>query len=75
VKVRVLGSGFTSTSTSSSTIRVNGSERQITFVNEGEVGVTLTAFDLASPGALAITVENPPPGGGTSSALDFIVTP
>jgi hypothetical protein len=70
VKVRVLGSGFTS----SSTVQVNGVERQMTFVNGGEVGVTLTAADLATPGTLAITVENAPPGGGTSPAVDFSVT-
>jgi hypothetical protein len=69
-QVRVLGSGFTA----SSVVRVNGAERTTTFVSATELGITLTAADFTSPGNLAVTVQTPAPGGGTSPAASFTVT-
>ena len=69
--VRVLGSGFISTSE----VRVNGALRGTSWVSATELKVYLSGpVDLAEAGTLAITVVTPPPGGGTSSAVDFIVT-
>jgi hypothetical protein len=69
--VRVLGSGFISTSE----VRVNGALRGTSWVSATELEVYLSGpVDLAEAGTLAITVVTPPPGGGTSSAVDFIVT-
>jgi hypothetical protein len=69
--VRVLGSGFISTSE----VRVNGALRGTSWVSATELKVHLSGpVDLAEAGTLAITVVTPPPGGGTSSAVDFIVT-
>jgi hypothetical protein len=69
--VRVLGSGFISTSE----VRVNGALRGTSWVSATELKVYLSGpVDLAEAGTLAITVVTPHPGGGTSSAVDFIVT-
>jgi hypothetical protein len=55
-------------------VLVNGDGRTTYILSGTELNVTLTAADLAAAGTLAITVRTSPPGGGTSSAVDFIVT-
>ncbi len=70
LQLQVLGSGFAPTSM----VLVNGDGRTTYILSGTELNVTLTAADLAAAGTLVITVRTSPPGGGTSSAVDFIVT-
>src|SRR5262245_26714265 len=73
------GPGFTLTATgsnfvSTSVVQVNGSGRTTTFVSSAQLTAAIPASDVASAGALSITVFNPAPGGGTSAAVTFTVT-
>jgi len=56
-----------------SIVRVNGQGRQTSFVNSGQLTVGITAQEIATPGALSITVFNPAPGGGVSAALTLVI--
>jgi hypothetical protein len=68
----VNGSEFVSTSV----VLWNGSPRTTTLVNSTRVNAQILASDVAAEGSAAVTVENPPPGGGTSGSLTFqIVAP
>ncbi len=58
---------------SNSVVRLNNIDRATTFTSSSQLGVTLTAADLANAGTLSILVFTPTPGGGTSSALTFTV--
>lgn len=69
--LRVLGSGFVSTSV----VRWNGSDRTTTFVGSGEVRGRIAAADIASAGTFTVTVVNAAPGGGTSQGTTFTVNP
>ncbi|HMY71664.1 MAG TPA: pre-peptidase C-terminal domain-containing protein, partial [Blastocatellia bacterium] len=53
----------------------NGSPRPTTFVSTIELKVQITAADVATQGTAAVTAINPAPGGGTSNALNFAITP
>ncbi|MFH1620539.1 MAG: FG-GAP-like repeat-containing protein, partial [Patescibacteria group bacterium] len=70
----ISGTGFNS----NSIVRLNGSDR-VTTLSEGHVpdGTELTAViltsDMTSAGIFDITVFNPAPGGGTTTALSFTV--
>ncbi len=55
------------------TVQWNGENRTTTFVSNGEVRAAIPAGDLLTPGATAVTVVNPGPGGGTSNAVTFDV--
>ncbi len=65
--VNVLGLNFSP----ASKVRVGGSERDTVFVSSQQLRVTLTAADMATPGALGLTVFSPAPGGGTSGEQSF----
>jgi hypothetical protein len=67
----VNGSNFVS----SSIVRWNGVARPTTFVNSTQLTIQITAADIAAVGSPAVTVVNPTPGGGTSSALTFSILP
>jgi hypothetical protein len=72
--------GFTMTLTGSSfvpnsVVRVNGVNRTTSFVSATQLTAAIPASDIASAGTLSITVFNPTPGGGTSGAVIFTVTP
>ncbi len=56
-----------------SLVRWNGSPRQTTFVNVGQVLAQITAADITSVGTAQITVFNSTPGGGSSNAVSFVV--
>ena len=56
---------------SSSIVRFNGSDRGTTFVNSSQLTAQITAADLTLAGPRSITVFNPAPGGGSSSAANF----
>jgi len=65
----VNGTGFTA----SSVVQVGGSNRTTTFVSATQLTAAIPASDIASPGALGVTVSTPPPGGGTSSPVNLAV--
>jgi hypothetical protein len=58
---------------SNSTVRWNGSNRTTTFVNASQLTAAIPASDIASTGTASVTVANP--GGSTSNALTFTVSP
>jgi len=58
---------------SASVVRFNGSDRVTTFVNSTQLLVTILASDLAAGGTHSITVFTPAPGGGVTSAFNFVV--
>ncbi len=66
----VLGTNFVN----GAVVQWNGNDRTTTFISSNEVHAQITAEDLLSPGAAAITVINPSPGGGTSNTAIFEVT-
>src|SRR5206468_1057444 len=65
------GSGFTP----ASTVTWNGSNRPTTFVSNVQLTASISASDIASAISANVAVRNPSPGGGTSSALVFVVSP
>jgi hypothetical protein len=65
-----MGSNFSS----ASVVNWNGSPRTTTFVSATELTAQILATDIASGGSAAVTVVTPAPGGGTSSALNFVIT-
>jgi uncharacterized repeat protein (TIGR01451 family) len=56
-------------------VRFAGSDRATTYVSPTQLTASIPASDLAAMGAFNITVFNPAPGGGTSNAQTFTVTP
>jgi len=70
--------GFTLTVTgtkfvSTSVVRWNGADRSTTFVNPTTLQATIPAGDVALEGTPPVTVFNPAPGGGTSTAKTFTI--
>jgi YVTN family beta-propeller protein len=60
----------------SSVVRWNGSDRPTS--SNGSVNgllAQISASDIAAAGTAAVTVFNPGPGGGSSNALTFTITP
>ena len=60
---------------SGSIVRLNGMDRVTAFSNSGELTAQILAADIASAGSATITVFNPGPGGGTSSAVMLTINP
>lgn len=72
------GNGFTLEVTGTNFIAAshvlwNGDPRTTTFLSENSLQVTISASDIADGGLVDISVENPPPGGGTSGSLSLTV--
>ena len=67
----VTGSNFVS----NAQVRWNGSSRPTTFVSSSQVTASISASGIAAPGTVAVTVFNPPPGGGSSEPLTFAIEP
>ena len=72
------GSAFVLTVTGSrfltgSAVRWNGVNRPTTFVSATQLQASISATDIATAGTFDVTVFNPAPGGGASTALPFIV--
>jgi hypothetical protein len=65
----VYGSGFTT----SSTVYWGGSALPTQAVSGTQLTAQVPAADVLPAGVAAVTVQNPTPGGGTSSALQFEV--
>jgi hypothetical protein len=66
----VNGTGFVATSS----VNYNGTARTTTFVSATQVTAAILATDIASAGSFPVTVTNPAPGGGTSTAVNFNVS-
>jgi hypothetical protein len=60
---------------SSSVVEWNGQPRTTFFNHAGQLIATITAADILAAGTARISVFTPPPGGGRSNVLDFMVTP
>ncbi|HZV99039.1 MAG TPA: galactose oxidase-like domain-containing protein, partial [Methylophilaceae bacterium] len=56
-----------------STVRWNGSDRTTTLVSATQLTAAIPASDITTAGTAQVTVFNPTPGGGTSSALTFTI--
>src|SRR5437879_4565814 len=74
----VVGPGFTLTVTgtnfvTSSVVRWNGQDRATTYVSATQLRAAIPATDVATAGIARVTVFNPPPGGGTSNSVNFVV--
>ncbi len=72
------GAAFTLTLTgtnfiSNSVVQWNGSNRPTTFVSSTQLTAAIPASDIASAGMANVTVVNPAPGGGTSTARTFTI--
>jgi hypothetical protein len=67
--LQVNGDGFDS----HSVVRWNGNGRKTKYVSKHELTATILASDVASASTASVTVANPTPGGGTSSAVPFPV--
>jgi hypothetical protein len=67
--INLSGSNFLS----SSAIQWNGTPLTSTYVSNTSLTAQIPATDLASPGMASVTVQNPSPGGGTTSALNFTI--
>ncbi|MGH9768594.1 MAG: hypothetical protein ACREAB_14275, partial [Blastocatellia bacterium] len=65
------GSGFSPTSI----VRWNNQDRPTDFMSGTRLDATIPASDVLSAGTAQVTVFSPAPGGGTSAALSFTVTP
>lgn len=64
------GTGFVP----ASIIRWNGTDRPTTFVSTTQLTAQIPASDIVNAGTAQITIFNPTPGGGTSSAQTFTIT-
>jgi hypothetical protein len=53
----------------------NGSARTTTFTSSTTLKASILASDITAAGTAQVTVANPTPGGGTSGALTFTITP
>ena len=67
--ITVNGSGFLA----NSTVYWGTSALTTQFVSSTQLTATVTAADIVTPGATAINVQTPSPGGGTSDVLQFEV--
>jgi 6-phosphogluconolactonase len=67
--ITVTGESFVA----SSTVNWNGTSRATTEITDTQLTATITAADIAAAGAAQITVINPPPGGGTSNPIGFVI--
>ena len=56
-----------------SLVNLNGKPEQTTFISATQISAAVPASDVATAGNVNVTVTNPPPGGGTSSASIFTV--
>jgi len=72
------GVGFTLTASGTgfvpgAVMQWNGAARTTTFVSNTQLTAAIPASDIANVGTAQVTVVNPTPGGGTSSAISFSI--
>jgi uncharacterized protein (TIGR03437 family) len=70
ITLTVNGSGFYA----SSVVQWNGANRPTSFVSSSQLTAAIPATDTAAPGTAKVTVTSPPPGGGTSNAVNITIT-
>ena len=70
-ELTVNGSAFVA----GATVHWNGTPRTTTFVDSTVLRAAIAAADVATAGPAPVTVVNPSPGGGTSTAIAFVVDP
>jgi len=58
----------------SSFVYWNGSPRPTAFISATQLSAQISATDIMSGGSASVTVVTSPPGGGTSAALNFVIT-
>jgi hypothetical protein len=58
---------------SSSSVLMNGAALPTTYLSSTHLQAIIPASDLAQAGTLNVSVKNPTPGGGTTSALPFTI--
>jgi hypothetical protein len=73
------GDGFMLTVTGAnfvqySVVRWNGNDRPTTFRSATQLEASIPASDLAKAGTALVSVFTPPPGGGVSSSLEFLIS-
>src|SRR5262249_17964918 len=56
-----------------SVVQFNGSPRPTTVISTSELRAQISAADVATAGTVQVTIFNPAPGGGTSTALNFTI--
>jgi hypothetical protein len=56
-----------------SVVNLNGKAEATTFVSTTRISAAIPASDVAVAGSMNVTVTNPAPGGGTSSAFAIVV--
>jgi hypothetical protein len=56
-----------------STVKWQGVARTTTFVNATKLTAQILSSDIAAAGTFHISVNTPPPGGGDSNVVDFVV--
>jgi hypothetical protein len=74
------GNTFTVTITgynfmASSTVFWNGSARATTYTSSTQLQAQITAADIATAGSAKLSITNPTPGGGSSGAAKFVISP
>ena len=72
------GSGFTLTVNGTgfvngAVVQWSGSNRTTSYVSSTRLTAQITVDNIAAPGSASVTVINPPPGGGTSNTVSFLV--
>lgn len=65
----VNGTNFNDTSV----VKWNDTSRVTTLISATQLQAAIPAADIATAGSASITVTNPAPGGGTTSALNFAI--
>jgi hypothetical protein len=63
------GTNFVATSTAT----YNSVAHAVTFVSATKITIQLSASDQATQGSYPVVVTNPPPAGGSSAAVNFVV--
>jgi hypothetical protein len=58
-----------------STVQWNGTALTATYIDATHLSVSVPSSQLTSPGTATITVANPSPGGGASTAFTYVITP
>lgn len=69
VTITVTGTNFVA----GSMVNFGGAAPATTFVNSTQLTAAIPAAAMTSPGRVAVTVTTPPPGGGTSNAVNFTI--
>lgn len=67
--LQVTGSNFTN----KSVVMWNGVPRPTTYVSSTQLTASILAGDIGTTGAVQVTVQTPPPGGGTSNVAGFAI--